>query len=1118
MKKNDEPLWLYKCCRKKLIIMRNALFILLIGTFQVLATGSYSQTTRLNLDMKGATVKEVLSKIEDDSEFYFLYNSELVNVENQVDISVRNKKVEDILPQLFDTNEVEFLFKDRHVIISPKDETVNQQKSISGKVTDESGLPLPGVTIVVKGTINGTVTNVDGNYTITNIPEGAILQFSFVGMLSQEIVVDNQTTISVTMQVDAIGIEEVVAIGYGTRKKSDLTGAVGDIGAEEIAYKTVTQVSQALAGEISGVTVQANSGSPGRSAANINIRGMGTFSNAGNSPLVLVDGIPSTLDNIDPNNIESLSVLKDAASASIYGSRAANGVILVTTKRGKEGKMAITYSGYAGLQKPTIIADFVNTAEYVELQNEFLINSGSGAVWSPEQIELFRSGTDPDNYPNQKLHEDLFNSGSGFQTGHNIGFSGGSAKNFYNFSAGYLRQDGLIEQNRFDRYNFLANIDSKLSDKIQLSVSLQGDVGTINEPSEAGNNNGTINDIITSAVRLAPTTTNAFSDGTFGGGTEFHPGADLASESFRKQVRTHFLGNAKLTWEPVKNLSFTTRVGYNVDNYNVTNFNSTFDLFGGVVGNTVTLGPNTLNTSQRFETELIIDFFVEYKKSFNDHNLVLLAGYNQDEFSTETLAGFRDNFPTNTLYRLDAGAAGNQQNSGTASEFALQSVFGRIDYDYKGKYLFTASARYDGSSRFPSDGRFGFFPSAAAAWRISDEAFLKDVNAINSLKLRASWGVLGNQEIGNYPYQSVLALGNDNPFGVSETLSSGAALTTLANSQVTWETTESIDIGIDLSLLKGKLNFVVDYYTKTTSDILYSISTASVLGLTPSEVNAGEVNNRGWEFQATHKNTIGDFSYGINTNFALVKNEVKALATVEEDIANGLFVGESLQSIYGFIDEGLFVDQADVDNSPTQTGAAPGNIKYRDISGPDGVPDGAIDATYDRTIIGSRLPKFTYGATLTADYKGFDFLAQFAGIGGAERTLASNETRIAFQNDVAPQRWQVDGRWTVENPDPDASYPIFSTDLTNGVNTAQSTFWLRNASYFRLKNLQVGYSLPKSALAAIKMTRLRIYVSGTNLFTFSNFFDGWDPEPVNPGNNNFYPFTSVYSLGINAQF
>ncbi|TKG97431.1 SusC/RagA family TonB-linked outer membrane protein [Puteibacter caeruleilacunae] len=1117
MKKNEhEGHYAQKSPLKKLLLMAKVtLFLLLAGLLQVSAN-SYSQSTRINLGVKNATVIEIFDQIEDQSEFRFFYDNDQLKTDERFTLNFSNEKVEKILKVLFEGKNFSYEVLDRHILIttSAVKGKGDQKIVVKGKVIDDKGEPLPGVTVVVKGTTIGTVTDFDGNFTMENVTADNVLNFSFVGMISQELTVGNKRNFEITMVPDAIGLEEIVAVGYGSQKKINLTGSVGDLNSEAIARKPVTMISQALAGEISGVTVESNSGAPGQNSGNITIRGMGTFSGAGNNPLVLVDGVPSSLDNINPNDVKSISVLKDAASAAIYGSRAANGVILVETKRGETGSLTVNYNGYVGKQSATQMPDFVNSWEYAELLNEFLINSGSGAIYTDQDIAKFKSGEDPDNYPNAQHYDDLFSSGSGFQTSHNLSFTGGTEMSRYLFSVGYLKQDGLIEKNSFERYNFLLNFDSKLSEKLDLSVSLAGDLAETNSPAQAGEKSD-MDAVITGAVRLPVTYAGRKSDGTYGWLTSAYPEAAMDSESFEKNKANHFLGNASLKWNIIGDLYLTGKVGYNANFKNNVLYNAAMKIDANR-----SVGPSMLTRNDSYNNELILEALLSYKKSFNDHKINALVGYNQDEYYNDKASAFRDNFPNNSLYTLDAGSADNMQNTGTAYEWSLQSFFGRVNYNYNDKYLLEVNVRYDGSSRFPKDNRFGFFPSVSGAWRVSEESFLQEkLPVVNNLKLRASWGKLGNQQIGNYPYQSMLSLGQDYVFGEEESLSSGAGVLNLPNTDITWETTRMTDIGLDISLFDSKLSIVVDYFNKTTEDILYKISTSSTLGMTPSEVNAGEVENKGWDFNIGHNNSVGDFTYGVTVNFSAVKNKVAKLATVERDLGKGLFVGESLQSIYGYVADGLFVDQADIDSYASQPfKTEPGFIRFKDISGPDGVPDGKVDANYDRTILGSKVPKYTYGATINAAYKGFDFLMQWGGTGGMKRKIASVQLKTAFQNDATPQRWMVDNRWTVENPDGNAAYPKFSNDLIGGSANQSSSFWLVDASYLRLKNVQVGYSLPSQILEKSGISKLRLYVSGNNLLCIDNFYKGWDPEATNPGQNSFYPFTSVFLFGVNATF
>jgi TonB-linked SusC/RagA family outer membrane protein len=497
-----------------------------------------------------------------------------------------------------------------------------------------------------------------------------------------------------------------------------------------------------------------------------------------------------------------------------------------------------------------------------------------------------------------------------------------------------------------------------------------------------------------------------------------------------------------------------------------------------------------------------------------------MAGYSQEQNKYSWQQGYRQNFPNNLLYTLNAGSATGMSATGSADEWALRSWFGRINYAFDNKYLLELNARYDGTSRFPASGRWGLFPSVSAGWKISEEPFVKE-NApwIELLKIRGSWGKLGNQNIGNYPYQNIISLGQNYSFGGS--LSSGAAVTTLANRAITWETTRIADVGFDMSILKGELSMSVDYFDKYTSGILYSISVSSVLGLTPSAVNAGAVKNTGVDILLNYRTNLGKVRFGISPNFSFVRNRVMELASgLKQDIGQNLFVGKPLGAIYGYVADGLFTDANDVANSPAQPYAAqPGLVKYKDLSGADGKPDGKTDATYDRAVIGNTVPKYTYGATITADYKGFDLSILLQGLAGFEKQMGSYMA-FAFYNGGQIQRWQADNRWTTSNPNPHALYPKLTTLNMGSGTIATSTYWNRNASFLRMKNLQLGYSFSSNTLERLKINRLRLYVSGQNLFTINKFYKGWDPEMYQATGDgpSFYPITRVYTFGVNVKF
>lgn len=1076
-----------------------------------IAIGTSAQIT---VKAKNVPIRQILKTIEKNTEYKFFYNDNFAALDKVASLNVNNVSIDNALTTLFTESGISWEKKDKTQIVLVPEKTQEKQiqsasgqvHKVSGTVTDQStGETLLGVSVFVEGTKIGVVTDLNGKFTIDAPASSSALVFSYIGYITKKASVGKQSFIKVTLEQDTKKLDEVVVVGYGTQKKVNLTGAVASVSSAALESRPITQTSQALAGLVTGVSVSQGSGRPGNDGAEIRIRGVGTFSGAGKDPLVLIDGLAASINDIDPNNIKSISVLKDAASASIYGNRAANGVILIETKRGEKGKLQVSYNNYVGWQKVTALPEFLESWEYATMKNVANPNS-----YTAEQIAKYKDGSDPDNYPNVPHLKNLLNTGSGFQTSHNLNFMGGDEKNSYLFTLGYLNQNGLLAKNEFSRYNFGLNFDSKIKENLKLKVDLNGYSQNTNEPRSTGD----MTNMIGFAVREAPIYAGKKSDGTYGYQDDYAPEAWMSSESFTNRKAKNFLGGMELSWEPIKGLTLSGKAGYKYYSWTDQWFQSTF-----VFDKSKTISPNKLSVSSGDNSLLTLQSLLRYTKSIDKHNFTALAGYSQESYREDGTSAFRDNFPNNLLYEMNAGAGSNMQNSGSGSEWALRSYFGRLNYDFSGKYLFEANARYDGTSRFPTSGRWGLFPSVSAGWRISEESFIKNnLTWIDNLKLRASWGKLGNQNIGTYPYQNVLSTGQNYSFG--GTLASGIALTTLANANVTWETTSVTDLGFDLSILKDKLSVTFDYFDKTTSDILYKKSVSNVLGLGVNEYNAGELNNKGIEIILNYHTSIGKLNIGFAPNFSYVKNKVTKLADGQlKDIGAGLYVGQSMYPIYGYVADGIFKDAADVASYPTQPIAGqPGVIRFKDISGPDGVPDGKVDATYDRTQIGNTIPKYYYGATITADYKGFDLSILLQGLGGYEKQMGSYMA-FAFYNSGQIQRWQADGAWTEANPNPNAIYPKLSSLNMGSENVQTSTFWNRNASFLRLKNLQIGYTIPKSIIHKLGINNLRIFYSGQNLFTFNHFYKGWDPEMYQATGDNpsFYPITAVHTFGLNVK-
>lgn len=992
-------------------------------------------------------------------------------------------------------------------------------EKLTGSVVDESGEPLIGVTLMINGTKNGGITDVDGNFTMS-VPSpisGKILNVSYVGYKSQSITLRSTQPLKIVLKEDDQSLNEVVVVGYGTQKKVNLTGSVASVSEAQIADRPVTSTSQAIAGLVTGTSVISNSGRPG-AGASIKIRGTGTFSSAGNSPLILIDGLAAgSIDDVDPQDIQSISFLKDAASASIYGNRAANGVILVETKRGSAGRTRVTYSANFGWQKAADLPEFLNSADYATYYNMAMQNMGRQPAYSDEQIKKFRDGSDPDNYPNVNHLKWLLESGSGFQQQHNLGVSGGNDRITYHASVGYRKQAGLTAKTYNERMTATLSLQAQISKAVKLDINLNG----YHNKYDAPQGSGSIDEIIGYAVREGPIFAGEKSDGSFGYQDDYSPEAWLNSESFVKNVSNNFYGSALLTWDtPLKGLSVKGKMGGQFYNY----YNKSF-VAETYFDESKTKGPASLTVSSGNTTYTDMEAYLNYVNKFGLNQINVLAGASVEQTEVKDLTGSRNTFPNNNLHELVSGDAMTASNNSSLNESALASFFGRVNYNYDERYLAEVNIRYDGSSRFSSKNRWGVFPSMSVGWRISNEKFFQESalsKYFTNLKLRASYGVLGNQNIGYYPYQNTIWFGYGNPFGNPAVVVPGAVSGTYNDEDITWEKTRITDVGLDFSMFDNRLNVTFDYFYKHTSDILSSVEVASLIGIGVGNSNVGAVNNKGIELKIDWNGKIGkDFKYSISPNFTYVKNSVDKLsdgATMQ--INSGRIVGEPLGIIWGYKTDGLFVDQEEIDNAPDQivdkSSIKPGYVKYVDISGPDGVPDGKVDAEYDRTILGSTTPKYYYGLTLTAAYKGFDLSVLIQGVGGHKRLIGSYMA-YAFYNGGQIQKWQADNCFRPDAPDKNAEYPLLETVNMNNPNLQTSDYWVRNASFLRMKNLTLGYTLPSLLTHKLGCQSIRLYVSGQNLFNISSFYKGWDPEnEIGTGDHpSYYPIDRIWSFGIN---
>ncbi len=901
-------------------------------------------------------------------------------------------------------------------------------------------------------------------------------------------------------------IDEVVVVAYGTQKKANLTGAVSSVKVNDIKDIPVSNTSSLLQGRMSGVTVSSFSAQPGAEGdVEIRIRGINTFGDS--NPMVLIDGVEGSLNSVSPNDIENISVLKDAASASIYGVRAANGVVLVTTKRGHTDKKTLSYSGSYGVQKATVLPTYINSWDWATLYNEQ--NEAMGDVttnFTPEMIQQMKDGSNPDLFANTRWSDKIFRSAP-IQT-HHLSMSGGNATSHYMGSVGYMGQDGIMEGTSTDRFNFRLNADSKFIDIITLGLNVSGNHEEVEEPTI-----GTYYVFEQMKWHSRPSVPYKYSNGDWG----FVDGNDkmqaiknpaYATTITSKKKYSRFDGKAFLEIEPIKNLSIKTSFAYQYNQWNSIAAEPAYiplDSYGNPVGGS---GKNYLTDAYYSETQWINENLITYHFDVSGHAFNFLLGQSNqyNNFRSTTATG--EDLPSDNISVLNGALSTSAK--GDAAEAALRSFFGRVNYNYKDRYLLEFNLRRDESSRIPKKNRVGYFPSVSVGWNIAQEAFMEKYSFISQLKLRASWGELGNQEIGYYPFAQYIGLGNNYVWGDSKT--QGVAISSLANPDIKWETTATTDVGIDAAFLNNKITLTADYFYKKTSDILLQLPIPGIVGIsTEPYVNAASVKNEGWEFALGYNDQWGDWTFGANVNFSKVKNEILDLHGKDSWITDWSInlEGHPINSYYGYVADGLYRTQEDVDeaNEKNSVGGGAlklGDIRYKDISGPEGKPDGVVD-TNDRTVIGNPFPDFTYGFGLNAAYKGFDFSAFFQGVAGVDRVVMDYPTISGNVTTVFLDRYS-------ESANPNGNFPR----LGNGdYNSQPSSFWLKDASYLRLKNIELGYSFKQEWIRKAKLERLRIYVSAQNILTITGI-DDYDPEKYGTDTRGHaYPNAKTFSVGLN---
>lgn len=1105
MEKYALSIFLYqrKHLKKFLNIMRISTLLLFVCIFASYASDLSSQTAKVNIANTRMTIGDFIKQVEKETGYMFVYNKGEIDANRTVSLKKGNNTVGDCLNRIFDGTGVSFVFDDGYVVLTKHSQTqaaVSQQsgKLVKGAVTDESGLSVIGANVFIKGTTVGTITDMEGNFSLEVPSDNDILVISYIGYVEQQIPVKNRKNWSIVLKEDAQNLDEVVVVGYGTQRKGNIATAVTTIKSDVLQNRPVQTVGEALQGQIPGLSVTAK-GAPGESPK-LQLRGSSVLKSDNSSePLVLVDGVPADFNFLNPEDIESINVLKDAASSAIYGSRAANGVLLITTKRGKMGKPTFRYNGSVGVNTSMYMPQSISSAEYARIKNEAERNMGRAPIYTDEDISKFANGTDLNRYPNTNwLDLAIQNS---VATRHGLEASGGTEKVRYLVSAGVDHQTGIFPNTQQNVFNVRSSTDISITKKFGISFDIRYQLRDM----DALNNQ---EDIYKQLIQADPTMVAYYTDGSYGYNPGFftNPLVPLYEGGQKYTNRHEASGIFKLDYEIIDGLKFTgiANVKYTFKNEEsrarkvfYKNY-FTQEVFEN--------GENSFSDRRDYNAYYNLQALLNYKKSFGIHNLDILAGYQQESENSDWLKGARSGYPTDIIWELNPGPKDNWSNDGNGEHWALASFIGRINYDYDNKYILSLSMRSDASSRFAKGSRWSTFPSVAAAWRISQESFMKGIRSwLDDLKIRASWGQTGSATgLGLYPSYTLISTGG---LILNNTYQQIASLKTIGNQELTWEHSDMLNFGLDVKVLNSRLNFTGEYYIKNTKDILLEMPVPLEYGFGKPNMNVGEVRNKGWELSLSWNDRINDFGYSISGNLSDNRNEVVDLGDTGPWKGSNTYteVGLPFNSIYGYESMGLFQSDEEVANAPFQnSNTAAGDIRYKNQNGDD-----KIDAN-DRVVIGDPNPHFLYGVNLGFDYKNFDLNMFFQGIGQKDRVIMDNFVRPFYDSSIFEHHLDY---WTPENTG--AKYPRILNKDDGTHNYQQSDYWMINAGYFRMKNLQIGYTIPREILRPAGFDRVRVYFSANNLFTVSDFVPGMDPESEKSVS---YPFARTYSFGLNVQF
>lgn len=1116
-------------CEKFLNVVKLTLLFLLVSHFNVFSSVS-SQYGKFDLEFTNAKLIHVLQNIEEQSEFRFAYSSQLIGLNNRVSLKIKNKDIHSVMTTLFDGTEISYEIVDRNIMLTSRKELkAGQQKRIvTGIVTDKKGDPIPGVSVVIKGTLIGLTTDIDGKYSI-EVPAGTkVLQFSFVGMKSQEIVIEGKSQINVMLMDDVHGLDEVVVVGYGVQKKVNLTGSVATVKSEKLTSVPVANAAQTLAGKLPGLVVQESTGRPG-STPSISIRGFGT-------PLYIVDGVEQeNYHNIDPNEIESFNILKDA-SAAIYGAKAGNGVVLITTKRGVKDKSKINYNSSLTYQTPTMFPDYLNSWELATSLNEIEDYRKELAQWqgtaygqkydtfTDQQLDDFKNGVKPST----NWYKEVIKNWAPMQS-HNLNINGGSDNITYFLSVGYMHQDGIFKSgsNYFERYNVRSNIDAKVAQNLSVSLDLSYRHSSTHDAFSGQDTWVSFG----SALPWHPATFPDPDKVVWSGWDARSPVnlIDHKKTGYAKDQRGYLVGALSLKYDVpfIKGLSVKARVNAIGDSRYKKNFARPFSTWlydedNDTYTKAATENQDYLLVDRRDEaTNIVCQGFLEYDRAFGDHDVKALFVAESNDRKSNYLTGDIKGFISPAVDQIFAGNSETKSLNGSAYEEGNLSYVGRFNYAYKGKYLLEATLRADASSRFHSDARWGFFPSASLGWRFSEEEFVKnEFSFIDNAKLRLSYSQTGYDR-NAIAYQYLSSYSFKSQFVVDGFAQKGLRSDGLVNQDVTWEKLTSYNGGLDMTFCKGLIGFGFDYFYRLREDVLGTrVSTLpNTFGASLPQENINSTDNRGFELIVTHRNKINDFEYSVSGNMSWTRSKYVKWEEQEYDDPDEERLykksGRWTDIWYGYKTDGYFQTQEEIENTHINYDLndnrtiVPGLPKYVDMN------NDSIINWRDQVAIGrSGSPKVIFGLNFDMKYKGFDFNMMWQGATNFDVNLAD---RARYPQTIASSNFMrhvFEERWTPENPN--AEFPRL-TDLEGGYIGKTSDLFLKSAGYIRLKNMTIGYSIPKTVLNKIGgIDRVRLYLAGYNMLTFNKLKKYQiDSETGGSFLGRYYPQYKSFSFGVN---